>query len=122
PDGKLFVAAGNGSQVTVWDVASGKEQPGIQTGQGLGLDVALSPDGKVLASVGHEARAVRLWSLSTGKERLAIRLEGAPVYPLLQFSPDGKLLVTAALGQYSSERGVPMRLWDVATGRERLRF
>ncbi len=82
--------------------------------------VAISPDGKLIASVGDYS--ARLWSADTGEEVRRFSLPLGPNFHLrvLSFSPDGKCLVTEfrdkaeeAQSWYASH----LRLWDVQTGK-----
>ena len=73
--------------------------------------LAFAPDGATLASTSGD-RSVRLWDVSTGRERLAIRGQ-ASTFVALSFSPDGRLLALA------DPVSPVIRLWDVATGIER---
>jgi WD40 repeat protein/serine/threonine protein kinase/Tfp pilus assembly protein PilF len=68
--------------------------------------VAFSPDGRTLASQSKDY-VVKLWDLSTGKERGSVR--GGEV-GTLTFSPDGKILATGGWQH--------LKLWDVASQRE----
>jgi WD40 repeat protein len=70
--------------------------------------VAISPDGKTIASAGSPT-AIHLWDAATGK--CIRRLEGSeyPVYSLA-FLPDGKTLISA--GPHES-----ILFWDLAAGK-----
>jgi WD40 repeat protein len=71
---------------------------------------ALSPDGKVLASLGDDGM-ICVWDVATGKE---IRRFGkvSALYPrAIIFSPDDRLLATSCL------QG-PVQIWQVGTGKE----
>jgi WD40 repeat protein len=78
-------------------------------GEGKGLcALAVTPDGKLLASAGDDAK-IRLWSVQDGS--LEHTLEGhAKRVNALAISPDGKLLVSA------SEDKI-IRIWSLPDGK-----
>src|SRR5262249_2417363 len=106
PDGRQPAAA-VGRSIRLWDVATGKgpsEPPGDHLEELS--DIALTPDGKLLASAEFKGTVV-LWEAATGKPLQQVEDKFADCVAL---SPDGKLL---ASGGY---RGVC--LWDAQTGKE----
>jgi RNA polymerase sigma factor (sigma-70 family) len=136
PDGKLLAASGGGG-VHLWDAATGRELRRLEEDLGDVRCIAFSPDGKTLAFGDMRmGRPVRLWDVSTGKQRgqlggfiddprlprpprpvklcedapppLPFEGHAGPVYSL-SFSPDGKLLASSA---------GDVRLWDLKTRRQ----
>jgi WD40 repeat protein len=89
------------------------------------VSLALSPDGKTLASAGHDHRA-RLWDLATGRQLASFGVKGEQGNPFtnsrwvrsIAFSPDGNLFAT---GEYAPGWSAStLRLWDRNTGQQRL--
>jgi WD40 repeat protein/serine/threonine protein kinase len=97
--------------VKLVDTATGKEAIKLERGGGSVTCVAVSPDGRTLATTSNE-RAVRLWDISTGREQTPLLHDG--YIDAAAFSPDGKLLVTGGYGR--------LHLWEVATGESRGRI
>jgi RNA polymerase sigma factor (sigma-70 family) len=121
PDGKRLAATFHLKMIRLWDLTTGKLLPQFTREHGKHLlHLAISPDGKLLATGGWEQDGprryvIRLWDLDTGK--VARQLVGARGgVEQVAFSPDGKWLASA--GYY--ERG-PL-LWEVATGKLLRRF
>jgi WD40 repeat protein/serine/threonine protein kinase len=77
--------------------------------EGKVYHLAISPDGKTLASASQDGTA-KLWDLATAQLRLTLRGHTDEVN-CVAFAPDGKELATA-----SDDRTV--RFWDPVSGRE----
>lgn len=107
PDGKRVIT--NAENIRVWETETGKELNAL--GQHLvGWEIAISPDGKYVASGNWNSPIVRMWELETG--RVFQLFEGhTKRVQRVQFSPDGKKLLTVGLD------GAAI-LWDTETGRE----
>ncbi len=110
---RLAAAAGEpgvGGEVLLWSVADGKLLRAFRSHRDAVYAVALSPDGKLLASAGYDTR---IEIREAGSDALLRTLDGhnEAVFDLA-FRPDGKILASA-----SADRTV--KLWDVASGRRR---
>ena len=123
--GVYFIAfTGDGQVVTVgdairvWDVASGRELrtlastslsvSGLTGGAG---GVAISPDGKQLASVvtGSEKPGVRVWDITSGRELSSIDLPDEEFETAdVAFTSDGRLLGSAIANKQ-------IKLWDLTS-------
>jgi WD40 repeat protein len=119
PDGRQVVTIEN-EGARVWDVASGQEARWAVRARIYNDHVALSGDGRYLATGGLvvHLRAsdppIRLWELISGQE--VATLVGHETSTCgLSFSPNGRLLA-------SCSNDATVRVWDVATGRELRRF
>jgi WD40 repeat protein/tRNA A-37 threonylcarbamoyl transferase component Bud32 len=110
PDGALVACTGDGSDVSLWDLASGQRRLSLKghTEQVLALDFAA--DGR-LASAGEDNQ-IRIWPAGGVGEPLL--LEGHEGWlRSVRFSPDGALLVSAG-----DDRQVVV--WDSRSGRPHL--
>lgn len=129
PGGKIAATAGLDNCVRIWDVATHQEigtLHGHQAGEAL---MAFSPDGKSLATVGTILDAkgdspypglsirtivggeVRLWDVTTGKERLTFRGHTGSCITCISFSPTGNLIATG-------DRDNRVTVWDATSGNE----
>src|SRR5262245_4476528 len=80
-----------------------RERATLKGHQGMVYSVAVSPDGKTLASSGsadaglrfnYEPGEIKLWDAATGKVRATLKGHAGPVHSVM-FSPDGKTLASA---------------------------
>jgi WD40 repeat protein len=108
PDGQaLFARNGSGSTSQLWNISTGKFLRSFDA-KSLINYVAISPDGKTLATGIHD-NATKLWDVNTGK--LIHTLTGhADEVKSVAFSPDGKTLASG------SQDGT-IKLWNVSTGK-----
>ena len=119
-DGQTSLVAGGGGGVKTVDVSTGEEQRTLPIPE-RASDIAISPDGQVLAAVdappGRRETDGKLtfWELATGKVIRTIEGEKVPRRSWrvsLAFSADSQVLAVA------SPQNV--HLWDVDTGQLRL--
>jgi RNA polymerase sigma factor (sigma-70 family) len=130
-DGKALITGGSRFQlippepdylIRFWDPASGKELRRLHLGPSNPRQIALSPDGKLLAVIGQGDRGtenrVRIWDVAAGKEtRQLIATARVPFGQVtnystaLAFAPDGRTLYTGGIDG-------TLIAWDPATGRE----
>jgi WD40 repeat protein len=107
-DGKVLAAMHSGGVLSGWDMATGQLLYAHKDISQFGT-LELSPDGRLLAVA--NARSIRILGGLSGKELR--ELSGlAAAYLSLGFSPDGRFLTAAGVG----ERVV--QLWELEPGRE----
>lgn len=96
-------------EIKVWDAKSGK--PGISLmGHNDNVEaLALSKDGKFLAS-GSKDTTVKIWDLAAGKETQTLKGHTDDVISV-GFSPDGKQVVTTSMDK-------TVRVWNIADAKE----
>ena len=104
-DGRTLVSGSFDHLVKVWDVGSGKEQLTLKGHQNLVSAVAVSPDGKLVASGDNQ---IRLWDISGGREHVhmrAARRASRGRSARLAFSPDGRSARLGPRGRHRSTFG-----------------
>jgi WD40 repeat protein len=115
-----WVSRGNqpnaaGTQLAVYDLVRGMYLS-VLRGHGRPIRcLALSPDGKVLASAAggdEEPAELLVWEVTTGRLVQALSAAGEGV-TALAFHPDGKTLATAG-------RDDTVKVWDIDSGKMRL--
>ena len=111
PDGRLLVV-GTHFDIDVYDMADlGTPLYSLEGHKTLD-DVALSPDGVMLASAGSSFdNTIRLWDLSRGGVEKAVLTGHTDAVLGLAYSPDGAKIASA-----SADKSV--RIWDAQTGTE----
>lgn len=119
PDARRFVTLGLDAVARVWDAATGASvtgplvhpalaDPDVWTRLNRGVqDADFSPDGRILATSGHD-HAVRVWNLEGGGAPAKTIDAGGIVYSV-RFSADGASLSTLTAGG-------GLTTWDVQTG------
>jgi WD40 repeat protein len=116
PDGQTLATAGSDKTVQLWDPSTGKVRHRLPS-KTPALSVAFSPDGKVLAAgsgVGERGE-LTLWDSASGK-RLATAAADKGRCSAVVFSPDGRWLAAAVIGDAAAPGDVPrgeVRLWEV---------
>ena len=117
PDGKTLVSLGGGAPVTVnvRDAGSGRLRfaPFASNVAGSNFhSMALSGDGRLLATIALVRNAVQVWDLATGRALSAPLLHPGDHWGLfsMRFSPDGRHLLTG-------HKDGLARYWDWQAGR-----
>ena len=122
PPGDRLATAG-GDTARLWQVGTAAESVQFKQGSEMEAALAVSPDGKRLATAGNgkDDRTIKVWDTETGApEPIAtIDMAGAWVKGLA-FSPDGCCLATANVEQGSTSRTFS-EVWNVNSGTRILR-
>jgi WD40 repeat protein len=106
-DGELFVSTEPDS-ATVWSVSSGKPVGTVEAKLGpyIGDKIAISGDGRFLATLSKEDHAILVWDLQSLTQVAILKGHSGDVEEVV-FSPDSRLLATG-----SNDRTV--KLWDTS--------
>nr|WP_274388378.1 BTAD domain-containing putative transcriptional regulator [Salsipaludibacter albus] len=95
PDGDRVVVSGRDAEAVVWDLDTGTTGATLGEDQDTAVDIAVSPDGGLVATVSYDdPRRVQVWDLETGEEVFTVEeVDFLPEF--IAWSSDGQLLAVA---------------------------
>ncbi len=120
PDGERVATSSANGSLKIWDAKTGEELLNLVGHTGIVEGVDFSPDGKYLASAGHDCTedvcekpprlleelatsvdlvegSVRIWDASSGEELQVYTSPRGPLYDVA-FTPDGKKVIASGMG------------------------
>ncbi|MGW4421020.1 nSTAND1 domain-containing NTPase [Streptosporangium sp. NPDC004631] len=107
-DGRRILSISPAGFLITTEVSTGKRLDGMATGQGGVQDIALSPDGRLIATAG-DSRTIKLWDAGTHAEISTLSGHTSAVQALA-FSGDGRLVASAGDDH-------TVMVWDVGARR-----
>jgi WD40 repeat protein len=114
---QLVTIAATDPHALVWDIANGRQLMRLGPHKGPIDNVAVSPDGRWIATASTQESAVYVWDARSGKRAhvLAGSRTTDLLYSVLAFAAGGRQLVTRTTAD-------TIVLWDVESGTELRRF
>lgn len=113
PDGTALLGS-RGREVSLWDVASGRQRRTYPPSAGDTFCIAIAPDAQRFFAAG-QSRPAAVYAMDDGRE--LVRLEGAgDCIFCATFSPDGARLLTGDRDAHAAPGS--LRHWDSLTGKE----
>jgi WD40 repeat protein/serine/threonine protein kinase len=117
PDSSVLAAEKGEYTICLWNMRTGQEIHTLRGHTDHISGLAISADGKSLASVGGSAKdgSAKVWDLNAGAAGKVVTInpqDGVASVGAVAFSPDGKTLATGG-------QGFALHLWDPQTGRQK---
>jgi WD40 repeat protein len=121
--GGQFLALGSDEGLGLWDASTGRLVRSLIGRQGPNadviLDVAISPDGRLVAAALHLTGSVRVWDAATGNLVIQLRADPHPIWPdnplnersdfftCVAFSRDGQRIAAGGTYKVFHDRDSP---------------
>ncbi|WP_010585257.1 WD40 domain-containing protein [Schlesneria paludicola] len=114
-DGKRFATGGWDGTALIWDRETGRVLHSLKHGGEYVNSVAISPDGRFLATGGNDREGfIQIWEIASGKRLKVIKGHDDEVLSV-SYSKDGSRLLTSSYDKTA-------RMWDIETGHEIRKF
>jgi WD40 repeat protein len=107
PNGQTLVSCSNDNTINLWNLKTNKFNRSLLGHTSNVLSVAISPDGKILASGGLDG--IKLWDLLQERP-LATLVRFDNIISAIAISPDGQILA-------SGDHQGAVKLWDLNSGK-----
>ncbi len=123
PDGKHLAGACENfaDRVRFWDAATGRQIKALPGNPRTVTEVAFSPDGRLLATIGVDNMnkgQLMLWDVSTGKDTFTFTADVFDELTCVRFSTDGKRLAVCGKNSFPIRQKGILKVWDVETRQE----
>jgi WD40 repeat protein len=116
PDGKVLAVRHRDGVIDLWDTSRWRKEAAFRVEPDLWNSMAFSADGKYLTTAERKQAVIRHWDPKTGKERLALPLQGNWL-TWLTYSAEGETFAVI----WQNGLGFLVRM-DAATGKELARI
>jgi WD40 repeat protein len=93
-----MIILGGNSHITLWDMRTGRQIATLEGHGGWVAGLALSVDGRTLASTGNDG-TLKLWDLALKKEAITFPAQISPWSQQVAFAPDGNSIATLSLNE-----------------------
>jgi WD40 repeat protein len=123
PDGKQLAGGCENfaDRVRFWDAATGRAIKALAGNPRSVNDLAYSPDGKLLATIGIDNMnkgSLMLWDIGSGKDTFTFTAEVFDELTCVRFSADGKRLAVCGRNSFPIRQKGILKVWDVETQQE----
>ncbi|PKL46948.1 MAG: hypothetical protein CVV42_14745 [Candidatus Riflebacteria bacterium HGW-Riflebacteria-2] len=113
PDSKTLITLNGDFSVGLWDLQTGQLLKSLTGHKGRLMRVAVSADGKYLATGAWDKDKVKIWNMATGE--LIREMANFDDLASLALSNDGQLLAASGIPS-GQTKDCTVELWDVAKG------
>ncbi|TCK08360.1 caspase family protein [Marinobacterium mangrovicola] len=91
-DGQQAISCGDKGRCTLWESDSGRTLRQFQAGDDAIVNLAISPDDRLLLTQGFSDNRIRVWDLDTGRELAQLRTDSSSNIETFALTGDGRYI------------------------------